>query len=240
MNTINNPVLEKLKKILRLADCAGATPGEAEAAMARAKEIAMQHNIDLSMVDHSDPNAKAKTIDVEKGECKFSTTREHPYHRLIARVLKVIFGVFPVRLRSGYAFIGDKDDVAICKEVFPWLETTYRRSYHAKIREGKIEDCAGDRNAFYRGFTDGLLEVNRKTVIETLARQHVDANKYAVVLRNKETAIQAAVPNFFPNLVNARRTNVRYNQDAHSVGHSEGRKLHLNQVGGTPSRPALA
>ncbi len=61
-------ILEKLKKILRLAANEAATPGEVEAAMARAKEIAMQHNIDLAMVDHTDPNTKAKSIEVEKGE----------------------------------------------------------------------------------------------------------------------------------------------------------------------------
>jgi hypothetical protein len=237
---MNEQVLEKLKKILRLADNEGATTGEAEAAMARAKEIAMQNNIDLSTIDFSDPNAKAKSFDIQKGTVGFSSSREYPYHRWVTHVIKECFGVFVVRLHAGYAFIGDANDVATSKEIFPWLEKVYKRTFEQKCKEGELFQCAADRNGFYRGLTDGLLEVNKRTVRETLAKQSVDTNKYAIVLRNKADAIEKAVPNFFPNLRKGRRTSTADSNHARGLGRVEGRKVRLNQVGGQTSRGQLS
>lgn len=236
---MNEQVLEKLKKILRLADNSAATKGEVEAAMARAKEIAMQHDIDLSTINFEDPAAKAKSFDIEKGTVGFGSSREYPYHRWITHVLKEVFGVYVVRLGAGYAFIGDKNDVAVCKELFPWMESIYRNSFQAKVKAGLLYQSAGDRNGFYRGFTAGLLEANRKVVAETLSKQNVDKNKYAMVLRNKETAIEAAVPGFFPNLRDARKSATRVNYSAFNTGHAEGKKVNLNQVGGGVAKNRL-
>jgi predicted DsbA family dithiol-disulfide isomerase len=49
MNVDEN-VIEKLKKVLNLAN-RGGTQGEAEAAFRRAKEIAMRYNIDLASIE---------------------------------------------------------------------------------------------------------------------------------------------------------------------------------------------
>jgi hypothetical protein len=236
---MNEQIVEKLKKILRLAGDKAATQGEIDSAMARAKEIAMQHDIDLSMIDPTDPNQKAKTFDVVKDQVAFSSTRERAYHYWISRVIKEVFGVYIVNVGLAYAFIGDKNDVAVAREVFIWLEDIYPASFRKKVTERQLAQCAAHRNGFYRGFTEGLLEVNRKAVKETLNAQKVDGGKYAMVLRNKETAIQQAVPTFFPKLRNVSHRRTGGDGGAQGMGHSEGRKINLNQMNGSSSRAAL-
>ncbi len=240
---MNEQVLEKLKKILRLADNEAATQGEVDAAMGKAKEIAMQHNIDLAMLDFSDPKSQAGKIDTDRATVNFTSTREHIYHRWISRVIKNVFDVFIVRLtttgRPGYCFIGEKQDVAIAKEIFPWLESVFKKTYQGKVKAGLLSNNAGDRNGFYHGMAEGLIEVNRKTVKETLAKQHVDSNKYAIVLRNKEIAVQEAVVRYFPKLTQGRTTHIQHHSSAQGLGHQEGRKINLHQVNGASSRQAL-
>ncbi len=53
-----------------------------------------------------------------------------------------------------------------------------------------------------------------------------------MVLRNKETAIQQAIPNYFPSLRKASGGIRTSNDRAHGLGHAEGRKINLHQVGG--------
>lgn len=227
---IPESTLEKLKKILRLAANDGATQGEAEAALARAKEIAMQHDIDLASIDITDPNAQAKTIKVEKGQVAFSSEHRY-YHACISRVLKEVFGVYIVKLGRAYALIGDKHDVASAREIFIWLEDLYPKAFRKMVTDRVLSQCAEHRNGFYHGFTDGLLAANKRAVKETLAKQSVDANKYAVVLRNKETAIMAAVPTFFPKLIH-RSSSRKHDGGAHEMGMAQGSKIRLHQTGG--------
>lgn len=237
---MNEQTIEKLKKILRLANNEAATQGEVEAAMARAKEIAMQHNIDLSMLDYSDPNVKAKSIEVDKINVVFGSSREYPYHRWIAHVIKQVFEVTVINLGRGYAFVGDKNDTAVAKEIFPWLEDVFRSSFRKKVEARELAQCAAHRNGFYRGFTDGLLEVNKRAAKETMAKQGVDSNKYAMVLANKKDAIEKAMPNFFPHLRKARNVRRQDSFDASGIGRQEGRKVNLRQVGGTSARSQLS
>lgn len=242
---MNEQIIERLKKILRLADNAAATPGEIDAAMGKAKEIAMQNNIDLALLDFSDPNAKAAKIETDQVIVSTTTTREHAQHGWICSVIKNVFGVFIVTLRKAmdgrprYAFIGEKSDTAIAKEIFPWLESVFLKSYHAQIKACMIRHCAGDRNAFYHGMADGLIQVNRKTVKETLAKQHVDENKYAMVLRNKDVAIKEAIVYYYPILKTAKARRTEYNDGVRGLGEQEGRKINLHQVAGTATRQAL-
>jgi hypothetical protein len=240
---MNEQVIEKLKKILRLADNEAATQGEIEAAMGRAKEIAMQHNIDLSMLDFSDPKAKASAIETDAATVEFGTSRESACHRFISLVIKKVFGVFIVRVNPGghpaYCFIGEKGDIAIAKEIFPWLESVFMKTLRAKVKIGQIRQCAGDRNGFYHGMAEGLIEVNVRTVKETLAKQHVDANKYAIVLRNKDIAIQEAVVRYFPRLTKSHSTRTAGSPSAQDLGRREGRTITLRQTGGGTARQAL-
>lgn len=45
-----NPVIDKIRKLLRLGRCAAATPAEAAAAMAKAMQLAAEHGVDLDKI----------------------------------------------------------------------------------------------------------------------------------------------------------------------------------------------
>ncbi len=81
---------------------------------------------------------------------------------------------------------------------------------------------------------DGILEVNHKIEKENLSKQHVDVNRYAMVIRNKEVAVQEAVVRYFPKLTAGRKTSRQHHDSARGLGHMEGRKINLHQVTGGP------
>jgi hypothetical protein len=122
-------------------------------------------------------------------------------------------------------------DVAIAKAVFSWLERLYPQSYHEAIRTFKIpEDNAASAHGFYRGLTTGILERNKKE--EEQVRASADGNKWALVVRSKETAIEQRMNEMFPGMRQRRARSVRQNFVAAAVGYERGKQINLNQIGG--------
>lgn len=235
--SVNEQVLETLRKVLNLA-ARGATQGEMEAAMARAKAIAIKHNIDLASVSMADPKAK-KGVEVENDSSLQSNVAfERKFHRWVFHVISELFGVRFIlsrqecgsrcRIKTIY-IIGETTDVAIAKAVFPWLEDLYPKSYRKAVNDFKIaEDNSASAHGYYRGLSAGILEVNRKA--EEEVAKSVDANKYALVVRDKKLAIQQRVEQDFP-VLSKRKSRTRDESDiAAGVGYERGKQINLNQI----------
>lgn len=240
--SVNQAVLEKLRKVLALAT-QGATQGEMEAAMARAKAIAAQHNIDLASVALEDPSKKKTTLDITTDEAlTLGVAFERKYHTCIFHLLDQIFGVKFItnRFKDGSRhriskiwIIGEVTDVAIAKAVFTWLEKLFPESYRKLVNAMVLPDNAAAAHGFYRGLMAGILEANRKE--EEKIQASADANKYALVVRTKMDAIAERMQQEFPSLVQNKRRNVSIDVRATNLGFQQGRQINLNQVGGAPA-----
>jgi len=251
---VDAKVMEKLRKILTLAGNEAATQGEIEAAMARAKEIAMQHNISLGDVSLENPNQKPAGIDVVN-DASFIPKEgfERKHHMWIFHIIKVVFGVRAITSASRVGsrkqyhriwFIGEATDVEIGKAIFQWLDELFPTSCKNICNGGKFVREAAIVNGFYRGLAMGILEVNRRKEAEVKqSMASASANQYAMVLRNKEQAIEVAMEKYHPKDSLKERTvrNKSESGNAIGLGYAKGKSINLNQMGGSASaRPQLS
>ncbi len=230
----HNEVIEKLQKVLNLANGLNATQGEMEAAMGRAKEIALRYNIDLASVELNKDNGKTGAgLKVEKHTLKIRSKHEQKYHRWIYNALQACFGVKVIRTHGGTVyFIGATVDVLICSQLFPWLEQVFYQTYWRAKKAGVVVSCAADKNGIYYGLYLGIVEVNSR---EEEKLTQTEKSCVALVLRRKEDLIKAKVKEEFPFLRKVKQSQFTTNTGAMDHGRQEGRKINLRQTGsGTP------
>jgi hypothetical protein len=63
---MNDAVVDKIRKCLNLANGKNATQGEMENAMAKAKEIALRHNIELASINLSEGRNASAGMEIGK------------------------------------------------------------------------------------------------------------------------------------------------------------------------------
>jgi len=233
-NLPNEEILEKLAKILRLANNNAATPHEAEAAMARAKELAMKHQIDIAMVSLADPNEK-KTYGVEivKEDVKIRSQKFQLYHKYIWWTLQDVFGVRVIFFgRSRFCFVGDATDVLICKELFPWLEDVFYSTYYKARKAGIVEMTAACKRGIYAGLHRGIAAANKR---EEEKLNPKEAQCFALVVRTKDALIAKEME----GVKEAKHREVGIDGGAYAHGKKEGSKIKLGQVGNSAQAAQL-
>lgn len=243
--SMNEAVIEKLRKVLALANGRGATQGEIESAMARAKEIALKYDINLASVTPAEAKAAGPTVAV-KDTFGIGTAFERKFHPPIYHVLRTVFDIRFVRCtkRQGsrikidalYIF-GAPSDVAIAKEMFGWLEDLFPKAYRKLVNDGGLFEDASTAHGFYQGLATGIIEANTKAKAAALKEAKVDPNRYAMVVHNKEQAVTALIQKDFPKLRAALGGARDVSGAAHQMGQERGRQINLRgQVGGAAGR----
>lgn len=235
-------IIEKLKKILALANDKGAPQGEVEAALAKAKEIAMRHAIDLAGIDLNGKDEGAPGMETDRADIAFRSKKPQKYHRWILLVLNHVFGIETVTTWSGplgqhYVFIGEPTDVAISQLLFPWLEDVFYKTYTQAKKLGLAVPNAASKNAVYIGLARGIIEANERA---EAALSPDDKSKWALVVVNKEALVQKRMHEEFPNLRTAKAARpLSINGQALQYGRDEGRKINLRQTGAGASTKQL-
>jgi hypothetical protein len=231
---------------LTLANDKAATPGEVEAAMAKAKQIAIENAIELSSIDLTNPNSKSSAgVKVESDTgLKLEAASWCPYHQWVFHVVQKVFGVKMIisthkqgtRTKvSKIWVIGETTDVAIAKAVFTWLEDLFPKSYREALRTGQLsKECGAARNGFYRGMAAGILEMNKRE-----EEKIVNKAQWGLIVRSKETAIQARVAEEFPDLKASKSRERSHSDYAAALGFQKGKQINLNQIGSTQSSSQL-
>jgi len=236
---MNQEIIEKIRKILVLANNAGATEGEVQSAMAQAKKIAMRHQIDIATVDLEDMSKTTNagvavaTDNSVKIHCKY----ERPYHRYIFRTLMDVFGVMIiprsiVRNRSNREIVfvnivGEVTDVEICKVLIPWLEKVFPDTFNRYCKATGMKKTAASGNGCFHGLMKGIIEAN-KSAEEELDRH--DSEVWAVAVVDKEKAVEEAVAEAFPNLITRTARATQYSGQAAAFGYTKGKEINLGQV----------
>lgn len=230
---MDSNILEKLKKILALAE-RGATEGEMQAAMAKAQQLAIEHNIDLGSIQLD--TGKAPTIETDKNVLKSEASGQwRPHHDALYRILKACFQVEMIKTtwHDGKAaqavIVGEKTDVAIATYVWHWLDGLFPKLHRAYCNNLGIShtpaDTAVRRRSYYDGLEVGIISTNRRAV---RAMDQANADKYAIVLVKKEEVVQARYKDEFPH-VKKGSTRVKQTHDgAYYAGAEKGRTIKLN------------
>jgi len=143
-----NPVIDKIRKLLRLANDQGATTHEAAAAMAKAQQIATENGISLTDVPD------------DCGTTNGLTHIPHPSqaglpHKLASRLIRNHFGLATLFDSTGRKavihIIGTPLQAQLATYVYIYLVRVLRQSW--RCRENKR---LRDREAFLRGFAHAI------------------------------------------------------------------------------------
>ena len=227
-------ILERLRKILVLANDKGAQPGEVEAAMARAKAIAVEHNLELSSIDLTDPKQAKSAINIEANDTlRIRSMYRQPYHKWIWNVLQSVFGVdlvYNFTSTSGgcrinrITIIGDSVDVLIATTMHPYLEKIFPALLTRYLKDNSFEYCAAHMNGFYRGLAVGIMYANQQE--EEKVKEN---DRYALVVRDKKQMIEEKKKEMFPKVKARSARDVLIDEEAKNRGFREGQKINLRR-----------
>jgi len=240
-NKVSDEVLEKIRKCLNLAHGRGATQGEMEAAMGKAKEIAMRYHLEIADISLEDKSGKNKsTITTDKGSVKIRSKHFRPYHRYVCATLMEVFGIRIIIITSyrSYIFIGETFDVAVCCALFGWLEEAFWDCYW-QIRKsyGETDYVAGTANGAYLGFYNGLLAANKRA---EAALSSAEKQSWALVVVDKNALVEQRMKEEYPMLGKARRSSIRsMDSGAYHTGYAKGKTVNLRQVNGGSSSTSI-
>lgn len=246
---MNEEIIEKLQKIMALANGRGATQGEMEAAMARAKEIAMRHGIELASLPAREEGKSrlAEEVKSHNPGLKTSTRYEHPYHNWVLVSLQNVFGVRFLFTRGRIGshpylrnmwIVGTEADVALAVALFPWLENLFPKLFLKQARAGVLDKSFAAQNGFYTGLSRGISEANQR---EEAKLNPEDASKWALVVRSKADAIEELMKSLVPKNKNKKdkKDRKRYDGEAYAAGVQKGGEINLNQLDASKAKPVL-
>lgn len=237
---INEEVIDKLSKILALANDPAATTGEMEAALGKAKELALRYGVSLASVPTGRESKKGPALKVETNTSLVPKTRfKHAYHDPIFSVLIQVFGVRILLTKhrehssthvsiSNIYIIGEETDVALALVVYPWLERLFPRLFTTAIRDGEVADRNRPaQNGFFWGLARGLIAVNKR---EEQKLNKEDSACWALVVRSKTDLIDQYMKEQFPKMKEARNTRLDLDDEAAMYGRAVGEKINLRQT----------
>lgn len=234
---INDAIIEKIRKCLALGNHASASQGEAQAALARAREIAMKHDIDLASIELEDPKAAPAVTEVKQDESQNIRSKFiQPYHKYVFSLLRKCFGVHVIQCRRPeyngtvmvrLTFIGTPTDIAVAKEIMPFLESVFPKIFNRAVREGRLSERRADLNGCYEGIYYGILQENRRQEDALTPQQ---GQTWAVVVRHKEDAIEQFLKEQFPHLKEIKNREKQTSRHARNLGYEAGRKIKLGQL----------
>lgn len=220
---MNDALINRLKKLLALAGN-NSNQAEAEAAMAKAQKIAIEHNIDLAMIGNSQAENETEII-CDKMEFGQRLPTVSAYVEII---LKRFFNVRVIRSggRIGgrkLIFVGKRDDVDAAKYIYTWLAETMVTCWHKYKRDLSVP--LRHKQSYLIGFHTGLaskLESNRRSTEADRLKNDADKNKYALAVVNLQKQIQNFIDNEFGRVGSATGKRVQVNAGSYARGVSDG------------------
>lgn len=230
---MNDKIIERLKKLLALA---GNNPSqaEAEAAMAKAQAVAIEHGIDLAMIGDSQAENETEII---RDEMEFGQ-RLPTVNNYVANILIKFFNVKIIT--SGgrnngrkLIFVGKRDDIHTAKYIYTWLAETMVRCWHSYYKTA-VGIPLSHKQSYLLGFYNGLatkMEANKRSVEADKLKTDADKNKYAVAVVNLQKKIQDFIDNEFDNLRKAPAKKIEMNAGSYSRGMVDGSNCNIAKGG---------
>lgn len=142
------PIIEKIRKILRLGNDHGATAAEAAAALAKAQALAAEYGISLTEIPAEDDSASGLTHGSLESQAGLP-------HKLASQLVRRHFGVAtlfdPLGARPLIHIVGTPVQIELATYVYVYLVRVIRQAWQR--RDNKR---LRDREAFLRGFASAI------------------------------------------------------------------------------------
>lgn len=225
--------VEQIKKLLRLARDKAASPAEAANALNRAMDLIAKHDVDVATLDLDEETDNLVRENIPCG-ARISTIKF-----LIAGLLENYFKVRiclskrrdfdPRRWRmtseSTIAIVGAESDVQIAIYVFEFLcgaATRAQSAWASEEKKARRKVTGNKKDSFQRGWIYGVSTQLRKP--EAAVRD----SRAAIVLSNRQRALDAFFEEQFPGTETIRRAKKRVVRSAIEQGFAAGRKTQIN------------
>ncbi len=213
----NEKLLEKIKKLLKLAS--STNPHESELATIKANALLLEHN--LSTLDL---NERQEEVYVER---VLEGSRKNSKHLCIYEILKTFF-VSPVfNHGKGYFYlevIGDKTNTELAQYVANFLDHHLDVLWQETKKQNTHFKSVADKNAFFNGVARGYVE---KIKAQNL---NMAESKDLIVLENK---LQTQLKQVYSRLGKSMSRAGFNNEAAQNLGVEKGKKLSINPGVGT-------
>ncbi len=242
--SINESIVEKIRKMLALAADERGNKNMAEIAILKAQELAQKHDIDIKLISIATKTVKQSTIDktnINLGSRKSIT------QKWVSSILNSYFNVRCIysgnRKYGMYlALIGTKENCEIAQFVNGFLNETFLRLWRDYYQTNPVE--LNERDSFLKGLTAGLSEKlkseKQQIELEKLSNQSGEVKQeFALMVVNEKERVNQAVTVFYPSLRtnyaerNAFKKPVNY--DTFSSGVTIGKTITINRAIGAGS-----
>ncbi len=230
---MQNDILDKIQKLLRLADRSrGATEHEAKVALAKAEELMTRHKIDMASLRMN--TAEPASIHIGKEKVDLPKTL-NPADMLILSLLQSHFNIKVILTRTADAqyadLIGTPEDIAFASYAFEFLRQTFFRCWNEFNRQGRsIGQEKPNRKSYYRGLYDGVKEAIQRGKQEAEATASGQEKAcYDLVLADTKAALAKYVSENYGRLANRRRTSARTDSESYRAGKMRGSTITVNR-----------
>jgi len=227
MTTAPDNIVDRIRKLLSLAENAGATPNEAATAMAKAQALLLRHNLDMASVKvPGAPEAPRGVGQVDIREQKGFTWRLALLSVIARNSLCRVIGT-PSE-KTAHLF-GTRDNVRAVLAMYGWvseqLERMALRERTAYVKQGGGANGRSWMASFYMGATGTIGDRLRKPM-ETFT---YGTGRDLVVASDRTLA--AAIHKIFPRLTSGRRA-----RPGSSAGYQSGQQAGANISFGRPAQ----
>ena len=229
MNNLSD-VSQKIEKLIRLSQSSNIH--EAELAMQKAKQIAIEHDLDLSQLEVTAMQDTKEDFTQETIEEKGKSSCISIY---IEDILRKHFKVRILTRRIRYSktvkiAVGRKSDIHAATYIKNYLEMTFMRLWksYKKLNNLTVRDKTTYIKGLWKGLDSKLTEIEK----ETVSKKSEDIqNKYAIIVKNEIQLLNSAVNKFFPSIGNTKvyhRNNG--SSDTFNAGFNSGKQIELNSA----------
>jgi len=240
-NTVSDEVVNKIRKLLALGH--SNNQNESELAMTKAKKLALEHEIDLSLIDAF---AGQKEEPILRGEGVGVGQRESTCQKYINWLLRDHFNVRIVNSGSRFwgrsiVFIGKRRDIDIATYVHGFLNSEMPRLWHRFYKQngGPLSQKQSYLYGIYKGLSEKLEQSVRETeqnkFDEIKALRGVEygttaQNSWALTVKSNREKLEEKLGEFYPHLRKSSRSTININSmGAMNAGKAAGRQINLNR-----------
>lgn len=194
-SSIDTATINRINKLLALANNGGATEAEAELAMSKAQEIMNENNLTMAMMEASGTQqVEGRAKEENDGQAQY------PYQRNIMTVLcevnycytSVIYGGKRGRA-SGYRIIGRQSNVVAVQTMFEYLMTTINRlvlneigDYRQRMSRFAMSWCEGCSERLVHRIrvrhNEYLLKQKKDADAKTAQQKHNGGNQIVIYM----------------------------------------------------------
>lgn len=234
MNNVSEDIIQKIAKLLRLGNN-NSNEHESSLALAKAKQLAAEHEIDVALVEIF-TKVKKDAPEIIKNTIDLNQKRKSVTQKFVSWIIQEHFGCKIIN--SGgrnqgvfIAIIGTKEKVAIAEFVNSFLNSEFSRLW---LRYYESNNCVlAEKMTYllglYRGLSQKLTDEQNKVESEKLTNQSQETqNQWGLMVISEKDRLDEAVGQFFPSLKKAAKFTLKnYSENTYVNGVIAGKSINI-------------